>query len=410
MKRILMLNTLPLVNFEDDSEENKTAGNQTLYNTLKGYSEQGFHVTMLTFADIPKRSSPFPNIEIRRSRYFPLFNLLNRLKIVSDHEETGRIGSSFYARTWNLLAYREGLHLSKQLKPDLLYGYEIYSTRPAKRIADELKLPCATRFQGTELGLLLNDPEFEEANDYIEGTAVNADLIIMANDGTDGDQVLERLGMEPEKIRFWPNGLHDKEKYLDYEKDDRYREKMDLPEDALIICTANRFVDWKRLDRVIKMMKHLIDVKPRVHLIAIGDGPEKQRLTELIKSLNLENIQFPGVMEHEETIYHIANADLYITLNESGNLGNSILEALSLGTVVCTLKNDSVNKVLKDGFNAMLFKEMDEKMIADGLAELLGNKEQMKMLEENGRQYAKEKLRSWPERMNLEIEEIKKLL
>lgn len=410
MKRILMLNTLPLVNFEDDSEENKTAGNQTLYNTLKGYSEQGFHVTMLTFADIPKRSSPFPNIEMRRSRYFPLFHLLNRLKIVYDHEETGRIGSSFYARAWNLLAYKEGLHLSKQLKPDLLYGYEIYSTRPAKRLADELKLPCATRFQGTELGLLLDDPKFEEAKDYIEGTAVDADLIIMANDGTDGDQVLERLGMEEEKIRFWPNGLHDKEKYLDFKKDDQYREKMELPEDAFIICTANRFVDWKRLDRVIKMMKHLIGINPRVHLTAIGDGPEKKRLAELVKSLELENIHFLGVMEHEETICHIANADLYITLNESGNLGNSILEALSLGTVVCTLKNDSVNQVLEDGVNAVLFDKMDGKMIAERLAELLGNKEQLHMLEENGRHYAKRQLRSWPERMNLEIEEVKKLL
>src|SRR5690606_34161475 len=86
MKQILMLNSLPLVNFEGD-EGNKNAGNQTLYNTLKGFSDQGYHVTMLTFADVPKQSIPFPNILVKRSRYYDAYKSLKRLNLVKDHAE-----------------------------------------------------------------------------------------------------------------------------------------------------------------------------------------------------------------------------------------------------------------------------------------------------------------------------------
>src|SRR5690606_26315966 len=213
------------------------------------------------------------------------------------------------------------------------------------------------------------------AHDYIKGTAVDADLIIMANDGTDGDKVLERLGIDQNKVRSWPNGLADKEKYLSYQRDENYALNMHLPEDAFIICTANRFVDWKRLDRIVKMMGSLEELKPTAHLIAIGDGPEKSRLMEMVHSKGVKNTLFLDAMDHEKTIDHIGNADLYITLNESGNLGNSILEALALGTAVCTLKNESVCKELEDGFNAILFNEMDEKFITEILAKLMVTEE-----------------------------------
>ncbi|CEG22769.1 Alpha-monoglucosyldiacylglycerol synthase [Planococcus massiliensis] len=370
---------------------------------------EGYHVTMLTFADVPKESSPFPHIIVKRSRYYPVFEAIKRLNLVKDHAEADRTEATFFAKFWNRIAYREGIELASELQPDLIYGYEIFSTRAAKRLSDKLGIPCITRFQGTELGLLLDSPKFYEAHDYINGTAVQADLIIMANDGTDGDRVLKRLGIEMDRVRFWPNGLHDKEKYLNEQPDEHYRAKMGLPEGAFVICTANRFVEWKRLDRIVKLME-LLEKKPSPYLIAIGDGPEKSRVMEMVRSKGLENIRLLDALDHEEAIYHIANADLYITLNESGNLGNSILEALALGTAVCTLKNDSVCRVLEDGANAILFDEMDGKRIADGLAEWIGQDEKLLKLALAGRQYADEKLLSWPERMKLEIREIDKLL
>lgn len=423
MKRILMLNTLPIINFDSKNKKTKTAGNQTLYNTLKGYSDNGYHVTMLTFFDVPKTYKPFPNIVIKRTRFYSLFNLSvkingiikkkysNRTKKSSPATDIVRTGSMIFMKFWEKVGYYEGLFYAWRNKPDIVYGYEIYSTIPSKRIADKLGIPSVSRFQGTELGFFLNDEvKFNNAICYSKGTKVQTDLVIMANDGTDGDKVLNKLMVEPATIRFWVNGLHDKDKYINYEADANYKTNMNLPKNAFVICTANRFVDWKRIDRIIKMVAELVKLNSNVYLVAIGDGPEKPELVKLANSLNLKNIIFTGAMEHNDAIYHIANSDLYITLNHSGNLGNSILEALALGKAICTLRNDSVEKVLKNGYNSLLFSTIDEKEIAKQLVNTINDDNKLKTLKYNARKYARENLLSWEDRMKLEVNDVNSLI
>ncbi|MBD7964910.1 glycosyltransferase family 4 protein [Fictibacillus norfolkensis] len=425
MKKILMINTLPINNFGETNKVKRTAGNQTLYNTLKGYSENGYDVTMLTFCDVPKESKPFPNITVKRSRFLKIFNFLlktkqkllfiKRIRKEKSDKVTTDIsvkGSTFLFKFWEVFGYLEGLSIAKKNKADLIYGYEIYSTRPSKRIADKIGVPSVSRFQGTELSFYLNEPDkFEKSMPYILGTKVPTDLVIMANDGTQGDEILVRLGVDINKVRFWVNGLTDKNKYLNYKKEGNYKGILGIPEDAFVICTANRFVDWKRIDRIIKVVHELTKKNQNVYLVAIGDGPEKMALAHLVSSLNLKNnVIFTGTLEHAETIYHIANADLYITLNEGGNLGNSVLEALALGTAVCTLRNNSVEKVLMDGYNAILFNTVDEQKISSQIYKLVENREMIENIKVNARNYAESKLLSWSDRMFLEVETISELI
>ena len=54
MHKILFINTLPLVNFSDKENSKGAAGNQTLLNTLKGYSDHDFEVLVITFRDVQK--------------------------------------------------------------------------------------------------------------------------------------------------------------------------------------------------------------------------------------------------------------------------------------------------------------------------------------------------------------------
>ena len=37
--------------------------------------------------------------------------------------------------------------------------------------------------------------------------ASNSDLVIMTNDGSQGDKLLRQMGVKTKKIRFWMNGL-----------------------------------------------------------------------------------------------------------------------------------------------------------------------------------------------------------
>lgn len=417
MKKILMINTLPIHCFSGENAKIKTAGNQTLYNTLKGYDLNGYEVKVLSFCDIEKKIKPFENIIVMRSKFYKVFNMIkeikniiNKKKVIQNEKvsiDIVRSGETLFAKVWYKIAYLEGILIAKKFKPDAIYGYEIYSTRPALKIANKLKVPCITRFQGTELGFFLdNDNKFWSAKDYINGTRVDSDLIIMANDGTDGDEVLKKLSVDIEKTRFWVNGLHDKEKYLSILKNPKYKENMNIPDDAFIICTANRFVDWKRIDRILYVIKGLNKLNKNVYLVAIGDGPEKTALMNIVKDQEIENIKFLGAVEHEDTINHIANSDLYITLNHSGNLGNSILEALALGVPVATIRNKSVQEVLKHKYNSILFEDSSIDKIVNDISHFIDSRDELDKIKINTRNFAREHLLSWDERMKKEVNEV----
>ncbi|MTI70087.1 MAG: glycosyltransferase family 4 protein [Firmicutes bacterium] len=425
MKKILMLSSLSLWNFTKKGLSAKTAGNQTFYNTLKGYSENGVRVIVLTFNDIPENPEVFPGVTMKKSYIFSLINFFikilrfvkHQIKKVKKSEQELEItkdikktGSKRLHYICSVLGVIEGLFISIFFKPDVYYGYEVYCTIPASILSKLFKKPIVTRFQGTELGFLLEDEKkFQEAKYLIKGTKVNSDLAIMANDGTDGDKVLKKLGIDQSVIRFWSNGLHNKEYILNMEEDKDYRIKMGLSDNTFIICTANRFVDWKRIDRIINVIHELNNNNVDVCLIAIGDGSEKKALEQLVEVKRINNVIFTGALEHKETIYHISNCDLYITLNHSGNLGNSIYEALALGKVIATIRNDSVERVLKSGYNSILFDTTDLKEIAYQISNLILDCETQKILKQNAKEYAEKCLLSWEDRMKLEVTEVNKL-
>ena len=244
---------------------------------------------------------PFPNVTIKRSSYFWIYSLLTKIKrLFSKKKKTNTISpvKLYYDRwlhkIWFRFGYKECVRISKQFKPDLIYGYEVYSTRLAKKVADKIKKPLITRFQGTELGFFLNDNDFSTYEDYIDSTRVNSNLAIMANDGTDGDKVLKKIGFNPNNMVFWVNGLHDKDAYLNKTKNPNFRASLGLPNDSIIISTANRFVPWKKINDVIHLVDLCTKINPHIYLLLIGDGSEMNALKAYANSLNNPNIIFIG--------------------------------------------------------------------------------------------------------------------
>jgi glycosyltransferase involved in cell wall biosynthesis len=97
------------------------------------------------------------------------------------------------------------------------------------------------------------------------------------------------------------------------------------------------------------------------------------------------------------------------SLNHSGNLGNSILEALALGVPVLTLRNGSVEHVLTHRYNAILVDDHAMNTIPANVIELIDAPSLRAELSRNARSYARDKLLSWDERMALEVSEAEKL-
>jgi glycosyltransferase involved in cell wall biosynthesis len=126
----------------------------------------------------------------------------------------------------------------------------------------------------------------------------------------------------------------------------------------------------------------------------VGDGPERNRLDELVKSLGIEeSVLFCGWLSHKEVINRLRAADVVIlpAIREGG--GGVVFEALASGAVPVILDYGGPGDIVRPevGFKVPPTNEADviiqmEKILAD----LEGNRELVYRLRQHGMSYARE--------------------
>jgi len=117
------------------------------------------------------------------------------------------------------------------------------------------------------------------------------------------------------------------------------------------IIFAGRFSKLKNLDSLIKVMPYFKDYK----LYLIGEGPEKDNLSNLIKELNLEEqVKISKPLFKEDLYNEICKAKLTVLPSYTDITPNTILLAIKLNTPVLMTKYSGFYKMFK---NNLLFLE-----------------------------------------------------
>jgi len=243
---------------------------------------------------------------------------------------------------------------------------------------------------------------------YILAMRAPCEAVIMANDGTRGDEILRLLGVEEDKIHFWMNGLDVVNMNLPVDFEPAALKDHLGIKDKKIILMVSKLKIWKRVDRGIQCLCDLIHQHgvQDVVLIVVGDGPEKHKLQRMAESLKvIDSVRFVGALPHTEVgcYYHIA--DLFLSLYDLSNLGNPLIEAMYFGTPIITIKDGSTDELLKDRFNAFLVPKADLKdALPRTIKDILGNEALRTSVGKKAEQTFQAKCRTWEERMKLESE------
>lgn len=127
---------------------------------------------------------------------------------------------------------------------------------------------------------------------------------------------------------------------------------------------------WKKVEQKNKK-------KPL--LLIAGDGPEKNFLENLCKSLSLKEIRFLGLQSREQIQYLMAKADLLIfpSLWYEG-FPMTIVEALNRGLPVVASNIGSMRSIIVDGINGFKFKPGDIDDLTDCIKNVLENSNELK--------------------------------
>jgi glycosyltransferase involved in cell wall biosynthesis len=150
--------------------------------------------------------------------------------------------------------------------------------------------------------------------------------------------------------------------------------------------------------------------KESVFLI-VGDGEKRSFLEQLARELNLgDHIKFIGAVPYAEVSKYMNSADIFISMNDVSNLGNSVLEAMRCGKCVVVFDTGATHKVVKNGENGLLLKAGGTKEVADALVQLLEDEKLRHTLGANARKYAQGHFQTWDERIRMEIKLIEEII
>lgn len=130
------------------------------------------------------------------------------------------------------------------------------------------------------------------------------------------------------------------------------------------------------------------------HFTIIGDGPERNNLEELVKSLGIEKaVSFCGWLSHSEVFRHLQSSDVVVlpAIREGG--GGVVFEALASGVVPVILDWGGPGDIVhaEVGYKVPPSKEDDViSQMEEILNHLAANRELLEKLRKEGMKYAHE--------------------
>jgi glycosyltransferase involved in cell wall biosynthesis len=235
----------------------------------------------------------------------------------------------------------------------------------------------------------------------------------MTDDGTQGDEVLQRLNPGADgRVRFWRNGLDlDKTRSPSAEEETQARASLGLMDDELVLVTAARLARWKRIDRGIDAVASLKRRGVKARLLIVGDGEERANLEQQAQSLGVgDRVVFVGGVPQEAVQRYLWAAHVFLSLNELSNVGNPLLEAMRSGRCVVTLDEGDTRDLIRDGETGVLLSSGDAETLGDALAGLAAEPARRARLGEAARQFAEANFWSWRQRIDAEVDELEKLV
>ena len=142
------------------------------------------------------------------------------------------------------------------------------------------------------------------------------------------------------------------------------------------LISVGRLVYQKGYDRLLKVLKHLLDNGFPVNLVILGEGAERETLEKYIESHNMQSyVSLPGFLENP--YQEMSESDLFVCSSRAEGFSLVIAEAMVLGVPVVSTYCSGPNELLQDGRFGMLVENSEEGMYR-GIEDALINMDRMK--------------------------------
>lgn len=150
---------------------------------------------------------------------------------------------------------------------------------------------------------------------------------------------LKREKIKPSKLKLIYNFINQ------FPESIKYKE---ITGETLTLGMACRLIPLKNIPSVISLVKYLNENGLSVNLEIAGSGPEQDRISSLIKELDLSNnIKLLGFQSDLEAFYKRIN--IYVISSETEDFPLSLAESMSYGCAVISSDVGGIKNVIDQG-------------------------------------------------------------
>lgn len=401
MPKVIFVTTLPLWSL------GKGHGGPAFTQTLKKYIDEGWDVYLVS--DEPANVD-YPELD-------GAHNICLKPSVFKKYDQIRKLGLLFRWLDHKVMTRRFIKTIKKLMEAGseetILYAYEIFGVKAAVKAARETGVPVVSRFQGTIMSQYKNTV-FNRIRRYphFQALSEKTDLVIMTDDGTKGDKVLDELRNDSKRL-FLRNGLDlmnldINAMYAGFDRE-TFRKELGVSADETLLLTVSRLVPWKKVDRAIEGLASCRANK--IRLVIVGDGDCKAELASLVEKRNVsDKVIFAGAVAHDDVYRYMMACDIFISLYDLSNVGNPLLEAMTLGKCIVTLDVGDTSRLISNKENGILLNYQNLNSLGSVISELSENEKLRKDLGDKAANFAQENFYSWEKRMDVEFKAVSGLL
>lgn len=197
-------------------------------------------------------------------------------------------------------------------------------------------------------------------------------------------QDLVSSGVSPDRAVVIPNGI-DMHRYANPEQITMFREDLGIPADSFVVGAAARLRPVKGIHLLIEAAGHLRSRLENLHVVVIGDGPQRPELELLVEKLGLKGrVHFLGYQTEVER--YLPGLDCFANVSLSEGLPLAVLEAMAARVPVLASAVGAVPEIVENGREGILVEKGSVPAISEGIVKLAGDAEWRKSLADSAYQ------------------------
>ncbi|MBC8182678.1 glycosyltransferase family 4 protein [candidate division KSB1 bacterium] len=154
--------------------------------------------------------------------------------------------------------------------------------------------------------------------------------------------------------------------------DENFKSELKIPENHIIVGTIAALTGHKDYPNLLKAAKIVLQKFANVTFIALGDGPQKEKIFRLTEAMKLQNnFVFMGFQKNIGLYLKMFN--IFVSASKLEGLGTSILDAQAVGLPIAACKTGGVPEAVKHNYNGLLVPPGDSVALAEAISTLVSD-------------------------------------